>query len=157
MSFLPHYCHSFRIMVLPSRFLSFLPDFCHSFRIEAIGQPRVPMADLTEVIKLIGETFEPKKKSKKYFTSFLPGIIVIPSGLWSFLPDFCHSFRILVIPSVLKLLNSQEYLWLSYDLAEVIKLIEETFEPKRCFKKKSYVIPSTLLSFLPKYSENYKY
>ena len=32
MSFLPHYCHSFRITVIPSRLLSFLPDYCHSFR-----------------------------------------------------------------------------------------------------------------------------
>ena len=32
-SFLPYYCHSFRIFVIPSRFVSFLPDFCHSFQI----------------------------------------------------------------------------------------------------------------------------
>ena len=32
-SFLPYYCHSFRIIVIPSRLLSFLPDQCHSFRI----------------------------------------------------------------------------------------------------------------------------
>ena len=63
--------------------------------------------DLTEVINLIGETFEPKKYffSKKYFMSFLPHychsfrITVIPSGLLSFLPYYCHSFRISVIPS----------------------------------------------------------
>jgi hypothetical protein len=56
--------------------------------------------DLTEVIKLIGERFEPKKKkfSKKYFMSFLPQychsirITVIPSGFLSFLPN-------IVIPS----------------------------------------------------------
>ena len=36
MSFLPHYCHSFRITVIPSRLLSFLPDYCHSFRISVI-------------------------------------------------------------------------------------------------------------------------
>ena len=46
MSFLPHYCHSFRITVIPSGFLSFLPDFCHSFRIEGIGTMRVPEGDL---------------------------------------------------------------------------------------------------------------
>ena len=65
--------------------------------------------DLTEVIKLIGERFEPKKYffSKKYSMSFLPHYChsfhstVIPSGLLSFLPDYCHSFRIIVIPSVL--------------------------------------------------------
>ena len=63
--------------------------------------------DLTKVIKLIGETFEPKIFffSKKYFMSFLLHychsfrITVIPSGLLSFLPDCCHSFRIFVIPS----------------------------------------------------------
>ena len=36
----------------------------------------------------------------------------------------------LTSPPVLKLLDSQGYLWLPYDLAEVIKLIEETFELK---------------------------
>ena len=36
MSFLPPYCHSFRITVIPSGFLSFLPDFCHSFQIFVI-------------------------------------------------------------------------------------------------------------------------
>ena len=55
--------------------------------------------DLTEVIKLIKETFEPKIYiffSKKYFMSFLPHychsfrITVIPSELWSFLPNYCH-------------------------------------------------------------------
>ena len=65
--------------------------------------------DLTEVIKLIGERFEPKKYffSKKYPMSFLPHychsfrITVIPSGFLSFLPYQCHSFRINVIPSKL--------------------------------------------------------
>ena len=62
--------------------------------------------DLTKVIKLIGETFQPIFFfSKKYFMSFLPHychsfhITVIPSILLSFLPDFCHSFQIIVIPS----------------------------------------------------------
>ena len=63
--------------------------------------------DLTEVIKLIGERFEPKNIffQKKYFMSFLPHYChsfqttVIPSGFLSFLPDSCHSFRISVIPS----------------------------------------------------------
>ena len=36
MSFLPHYCHSFRITVIPSGLLSFLPDYCHSFQIGVI-------------------------------------------------------------------------------------------------------------------------
>ena len=36
MSFLPHYCHSFRNTVIPSVILSFLPHYCHSFRIFVI-------------------------------------------------------------------------------------------------------------------------
>ena len=75
--------------------------------------------DLTEVINLIREKFKPKNFffSKKYFMSFLPHychsfrITVIPSVLLSFLPDFCHSFRIAVIPSLLLLsflLNTKE-------------------------------------------------
>ena len=35
-SFLPYYCHSFRITVIPSRLLSFLLYYCHSFRIFVI-------------------------------------------------------------------------------------------------------------------------
>ena len=57
--------------------------------------------DLVEVIKLIEETFEPIFFfSKKYLMSFLPHychlfrITVLPSGLLSFLPCYCHSFRI---------------------------------------------------------------
>ena len=65
---------------------------------------------------------------------------------------------------VLKLWNTQGYLWLPYDLTEVIKLIGERFEPKTYFFSKKYfmsflphychsfhstVIPSGLLSFLP--------
>ena len=71
------------------------------------GYPWLPY-DLAEVIKLIGVTFKQKNFfffSKKYFMSFLPHychsfrITVIPSGLLSFLPYYCHSFRISVIPS----------------------------------------------------------
>jgi hypothetical protein len=36
LSFLPYYCHSFRITVIPSVLVSFLPDYCHSFRIGVI-------------------------------------------------------------------------------------------------------------------------
>ena len=36
--------------------------------------------------------------------------------------------KMLTSPPVLKLLDSQGYLWLTYDLAKVIKLIGETFE-----------------------------
>ena len=63
--------------------------------------------DLTKVIKLIGETFEPKRIffSKKYSMGFLPHHChsfrntVILSRFLSFLPDYCHSFRIIVILS----------------------------------------------------------
>ena len=39
----------------------------------------------------------------------------------------------LTSPQILKLLDSQGYLWLPYDLREVIKLIGETFGPKTFF------------------------
>ena len=64
----------------------------------------------------------------------------------------------LTSPPFLKLLDSQGYLWLPYDLMEVINLIGETFEPKKYFMSflpyycHSFwitVIPSVLLSFLP--------
>jgi hypothetical protein len=55
--------------------------------------------DLTEVIKVNGETFELKQKQENtlsfllhYCHSFY--ITVIPSGLLSFFPDYCHSFCI---------------------------------------------------------------
>ena len=60
------------------------------------------LCDLAEVIKLIGETFEPKNiffQKSTLCHSFR--IIVIPSVLLSFLPDYCHSFHIIVIPSLL--------------------------------------------------------
>ena len=68
-------------------------------------------------------------------------------------------------PPVLKLQDSQGYLWLPYDLTEVIKLIGVTFNQKNFFFQKNtlchsfriIVIPSGLLSFLPNYSENCKY
>ena len=49
----------------------------------------------------------------------------------------------LTSPPVLKLWDSQGYLWLPYDLTEVIKLIGETFEP-------------VLLSFLPNYYHSFR-
>ena len=65
-------------------------------------------------------------------------------------------------PPVLKLWDSQGYLWLSYDLTEVINLIGETFEPKKVFLKNTLchsfhiiVIPSILLSFLPDYCHSF--
>ena len=97
-------------------------------------------------------------------------IIVIPSVLLSFLPDYWHSFRITVISSILKLWDTQGYLWLFNDLAEVKKLIGETFERKIYFFSKKYfmsflphychsfhitVIPSGVLSFLPYYCHSF--
>ena len=42
-----------------------------------------------------------------------------------------HSDVRLTSPPVLKLWGTQGYLWLSYDLTEVIKLIGETLGPKK--------------------------
>ena len=50
MSFLPPYCHSFRITVIPSGLLSFLPDYCHSFRIIVI--PSVLLSFLPNIVIL---------------------------------------------------------------------------------------------------------
>ena len=59
----------------------------------------------------------------------------------------------LTSPPILKLWDTQGYLWLPYDLMEVIKLFGVTFKQKNIFffKKILYVIPSALLSFLPYY------
>ena len=70
----------------------------------------------------------------------------------------------LTSPPVLKLWGTQGYLWLPYDLTEVIKLIEERFGPKKWFKKKDtlchsfriIVIPSIVLSFLPDYCHSFR-
>ena len=65
----------------------------------------------------------------------------------------CHyrNVQTLTSPPVLKLWDTQGYLWLPYDLTEVIKLFGVTFKQKNFFffKKILYVIPSALLSFLP--------
>ena len=42
LSFLPYHCHSFQIIVISSRLLSFLPDYCHSFRISFIPSELLP-------------------------------------------------------------------------------------------------------------------
>ena len=69
-----------------------------------------------------------------------------------------HSDVRLTSPPVLKLWDTQGYLWLPYDLTEVIKLIGETFESKKDFfvQKILYVIPSALLSFLPYYCHSFR-
>ena len=82
------------------------------------------------------------------------GVCVSVSLLWKMLNS----------PPVLKLLDSQGYLWLPYDLAEVKKIIGETFKPATLFFQKNtlchsfriIVIPSVWLSFLPNHC-HFKY
>ena len=70
----------------------------------------------------------------------------------------------LTSPPVLKLLDSQGYLWLPYDLAEVIKLIGVIFKQKIFFFQKNTlchsfrisVLPSVVLSFLPDYCHSFR-
>ena len=66
--------------------------------------------------------------------------------------------QMLTSPPVLKLWDTQGYLWLSYDLTEVIKLFGVTFKQKNIFffKKILYVIPSPLVSFLPCYCHSFR-
>ena len=54
--------------------------------------------------------------------------------------------------------GTQGYLWLPYDLTEVMNLIGERFKPKKYFlsKKIPYVIPSALLSSLPYYCHSFR-
>ena len=93
--------------------------------------------------------------------TFSLDIYVIKSDVCLFVCG--HSDVRLTSPPVLKLWGTQGYLWLPYDLTEVINL-GETFEPKKYFFSKEYfmsfllyychsfqitVIPSVLLSFLP--------
>ena len=66
--------------------------------------------------------------------------------------------RTLTSPPILKLWDTQGYLWLPYDLTEVIKLFGVTFKQKNFFffKKILYVIPSALLSFLRYYCHSFR-
>ena len=72
----------------------------------------------------------------------------------------CGHFNVptLTSPPVLKLWDTQGYLWLSYDLTKVIKLIGERFEQNKkiFFKKIVYVIPSALLPCLPDYCHSFR-
>ena len=98
--------------------------------------------DLTEVIKLIGETFEQKKyffQKNTLCHSFC--ISVIPSVLLSFHPYYCHSIRITVIPS-----GSLSFLP-NYCHSFHIGVIPSEY----CYSFRITVIPSGLLSFLPDY------
>ena len=70
----------------------------------------------------------------------------------------------LTSPPILKLCDTQGYLWLPYDLTEVIKLFGVTFKQKNFFFQKYtlchsfriIVIPSVLLSFLPDYCHSFR-
>ena len=57
----------------------------------------------------------------------------------------------LTSPPVLKLWDSQGYLWLPYDLTEVIKLFGVTFKQKNVFFSKKY-----FMSFLPHYCHSFR-
>ena len=75
-----------------------------------------------------------------------------------------HSNVRLTTPPVLMLWGTQGYLWLPYDLTEVINLIGERLEPKKYFFQKNTlchsfrisVIPSVLLSFHPYYCHSFR-
>ena len=78
----------------------------------------------------------------------------------------CGNFDVqLTSPPVLKLWDTQGYLWLSYDLTKVIKLIGETFgQKKNIFQKNTLchsfcicVILFVLLSFFPDYCSGSEY
>ena len=110
---------------------------CQHFNVQLTSTPVLKLLlpyDLTEVIKLIEETFGPNFFffSKKYFMSFHPHychsfrITVILSILLSFLPYYCHSFQTTVIPPGFL-----------------------SFLPYYCHSFCISVIPSELLSFLP--------
>ena len=71
----------------------------------------------------------------------------------------CQHYDVqLTSPSILKLWDTQGYLWLPYDLTEVIKLIGVTFRKKKYFFKKKilHVIPSALVSLLPYYCHSFR-
>ena len=75
---------------------------------------------------------------------------------WTKIMNLYYKGRCLSSPPVLKLWDTQGYLWLPYDLTEVIKLIGVTFNQKNIFfKKLLYVIPSALVSFLPYYCHSF--
>ena len=82
---------------------------------------------------------------------------------WNFLSDVVYKIQVwnlyykvrcvwtLECPQILKIWDTQEYLWLPYDLTEVIKLIGVTFEQKILFFSKKY-----FMSFLPHYCHSFR-
>ena len=67
----------------------------------------------------------------------------------------CGHYNVPMLTSnpVLKLLDSQGYLWIPYDLLEVVKLIEVTF--KLFFQENILCHPFVLLSFLLYYCHSF--
>ena len=57
----------------------------------------------------------------------------------------------LTSPPILKLCDTQGYLWLPYDLTEVMKLFGVTFKQKNFFFSKKY-----FMSFLPHYCHSFR-
>ena len=92
-----------------------------------------PCTAVVEVIKLIGEAFEPQKN-----------LYVIPSTLLSFLLDYCHSFRIIVILS--GLLSFLQYYCHSFHFI-VIPSVLLSFLLNYCHSFWIIVIPSKSLPF----------
>ena len=84
-------------------------------------------------------------------------IYIIKAGVCLFV---CQHYNVLTLtsPPVLKLEDSQGYLWLPYDLTKVIKLIGETLEQKITLGHsfRIIVIPSVLLSFPPDYCHSFR-
>ena len=103
--------------------------------------------------------FHSEMFGKYYFIS----IYIIKSGVCLFVCGH-YNVRTLTSPPILKLWGTQGYLWLPYDLTEVIKLIGERYEPKKFFFQKNtlchsfriIVIPSIVLSFLPDYCHSFR-
>ena len=80
-------------------------------------------------------------------------IYIIKSGVRVCVFVNTRNVQMLTSPPILKLCDTQGYLWLPYDLTEAIKLIGVTFKQFFLFffETMLYVIPSALLSFLPYY------
>ena len=112
--------------------------------------------------KWLNQFFLKFQNLEKDATTNVPRYLLI-GGIYMIKASVCLSVcphsnvQMLTSPPILKLWDTQGYLWLPYDLTKVIKLIGETFWPTNyCFQKNTLchsfqiiVIPSRLLSFLP--------
>ena len=100
LSFLPYYCHSFRITVIPSGLLSFLPDYCNSFRISVI-----PSKLFRELQILTCSKSFPYPKAKKNGHQRWPYMRVQITQVWSQLQPQTWSEAIIRIYTVKKILG----------------------------------------------------